>query len=250
MSIRGTLGIIPARGGSVRVPKKNIRSLGGKPLIAYTIEAAAAATLLDRVIVSTDDEEIAEVARSSGADVPFMRPAELAAEDTPDTPVFIHALNWLAEAEGFYPELLVNLRPTTPFKTGGIIDEVISVALRTGADVVRTVTRTHGVHHPYWMFTLEEDGLAHPVLPGVNLNTYYQSQLLPSVYRLNGVVDAMRVSIIKSGDSLSTQQVQTVEVSELMAVDIDTELDFRFCELLLEEHKASSVANSVHDSQG
>ena len=125
MSLCGTLGIIPARGGSIRVPRKNIRSLGGKPLIACTIEAADSASRLDRVIVSTDDEEIAEVARSHGADVPFMRPAELATEDTPDAPVFIHALNWLGETEGFYPELLVNLRPTTPFKTGGIIDEVI-----------------------------------------------------------------------------------------------------------------------------
>ena len=245
MSNYGTLGIIPARGGSIRIPRKNIRSLGGKPLIAYTIEAANLATRLDRVIVSTDDEEIAEVARSHGAEVPFMRPAELATEDTPDAPVFIHALKWLGETEGFYPELLVNLRPTTPFKTGGIIDEVISVAFRTGADVVRTVTRAHGVHHPYWMFTVEEDGLAHPVLPGVDLNIYYQSQLLPSVYRLNGVVDAMRVSVIKSGDSLSTQHVQTVEVDEWMATDIDTEFDFRFCELLLEKQKTSSAAENI-----
>ena len=249
MSNYGTLGIIPARGGSIRVPRKNIRSLGGKPLIAYTIEAANSANQLDRIIVSTDDEEIAEVARSHGADVPFMRPTELATEDTPDAPVFIHALNWLGETEGFYPELLVNLRPTTPFKTGEIIDDVIRVAVRTGADVVRTVTRTQGVHHPYWMFSVDADGFAHSVIPGIDLSTYYQSQSLPSMYRLNGVVDAMRVSVIESGDSLSTQHVQAVEVSELMAVDIDTELDFRFCELLLEEQKTLFTANSVHDSQ-
>ena len=141
MTPRGTLGIIPARGGSRRVPRKNIRLLAGKPLIAYTIEAARAATTLDRVIVSTDDEEIAGVARRYGGEVPFMRPAELAADDTPDAPVFLHALDWLAKEEGFDPELVVNLRPTSPFKTGVVIDEVVEVALETRADVVRTVTR-------------------------------------------------------------------------------------------------------------
>ena len=239
MTPRGTLGIIPARGGSRRVPRKNIRLLAGKPLIAYTIEAARAATTLDRVIVSTDDEEIAGVARRYGGEVPFMRPAELAADDTPDAPVFLHALDWLAKEEGFDPELVVNLRPTSPFKTGVVIDEVVEVALETRADVVRTVTRVHGVHHPYWMFQLEEDGLAEPILPGIDLARFYQSQLLPPVYRLNGIVDAMRVEAIRTGESLSARSVRTVEVAESTAMDVDTELDFRFCELLLAEREGS-----------
>ena len=249
MTPPGTLGIIPARGGSRRVPRKNIRPLSGKPLIAYTIEAAQAATALDRVIVSTDDEEIADVARRYGADVPFLRPAELAADDTPDAPVFIHALDWLSKEEGFHPELLVNLRPTSPFKTGEVIDEVIEVAIETGADVVRTVTRVHGVHHPYWMFEVAEDGFAGPVLPGIDLARFYQSQLLPPVYRLNGVVDAIRVAVIRTGESLPAQSVRTVEVDESTAMDVDTELDFRFCELLLAERQASVATGVVGHSK-
>jgi CMP-N,N'-diacetyllegionaminic acid synthase len=237
MTPRGTLGLIPARGGSRRVPQKNIRLLGGQPLIAYTVEAAEAATALDRVIVSTDDEEIARVARKCGADVPFMRPVELAADDTPDIPVFMHALDWLAKEEGFYPELLINLRPTSPFKTGEVIDEVVEVAFETGADVVRTVTRVHGVHHPYWMFEVAEDGLAGPVLPGIDLARFHQSQLLPPVYRLNGVVDAMRVEAIRRGDAMSARNVRTVEVDEWTAMDVDTEFDFRSCELLVTERR-------------
>src|SRR5262245_22108602 len=108
--------IVPARGGSKGIPRKNVREVGGHPLIAYSIAAGLASPLVSRVIVSTDNEEIASVARAYGAEVPFMRPAELAADDTPDLPVFIHALDWLARHENQSPAIVVHLRPTSPLR--------------------------------------------------------------------------------------------------------------------------------------
>ncbi|HCK90928.1 MAG TPA: hypothetical protein DHW54_07075 [Gemmatimonadetes bacterium] len=233
MTPSGTLGIIPARGGSRRIPRKNIRPLGGKPLIAYTIEAAVAATTLDRLIVSTDDEEIAKVAQSYGADVPFIRPARLAADDTPDTPVFTHALNWLVDFEDFRADLIVNLRPTTPFKTAEIIDEVVSAAHRSGANVVRTVSRVEGVHNPYWMYQMDSDNWGKQFVTDIDMASYYQSQLLPPVFRINGVVDAMTPAALQSNKILCDERLFLVEVDDTSAVDIDTELDFALCEVLL-----------------
>src|SRR4051812_883607 len=115
-TVQRALAVIPARGGSKQVPRKNLKLLGGKPLIQWSIEAARAATELDRCIVSTDDEEIAEMARALGAEVPFLRPAEFAQDNTPDLPVFQHAIRWLGEHEGYRPAMVVHLRPTLPFR--------------------------------------------------------------------------------------------------------------------------------------
>ena len=125
------LAIIPARGGSKTIPKKNIRPLDGHPLIAYSIAAGHKSRQVTRVILSTDDEEIAEVARAYGGEVPFLRPADLARDETPDLPVFQHALNWLAEKEGYLPEAVVQLRPTSPIRPPECVDRGISGAART-----------------------------------------------------------------------------------------------------------------------
>src|SRR5215207_6350228 len=119
-----SLAIIPARGGSKGVPRKNLRLLGGRPLIQWSILAAQSARTLDRFIVSTDDPEIADAARSLGAEVPFLRPAEFAQDDTPDLPVFRHALEWFAENEGYEPDAVVHLRPTLSFRPADLIDAV------------------------------------------------------------------------------------------------------------------------------
>src|SRR5678816_951191 len=119
------LAIVPARGGSKGIPRKNVRLIGGHPLIAYSIAAGLAAEHVDRVLVTTDDAEIADVARLYGADVPFRRPVELAADDTPDLPVFLHALEWLDREEGYRPEIIVHLRPTSPLRQVADIDEAI-----------------------------------------------------------------------------------------------------------------------------
>ena len=119
------LGIIPARGGSKRVPRKNIKQLNGKPLLYYTIREAKKSKNIDRIIVTTDDREIADIALKFGAEVPFIRPCELAEDDTSDQPVFQHALQKLYEMDGYKPEIVLNLRPTSPFKTPEIIDQVV-----------------------------------------------------------------------------------------------------------------------------
>ncbi len=114
------LALIPARGGSKGIPRKNIRSFAGYPLIAWSIAAAKQSELVTRVIVSTDDEEIAAVARECGAETPFLRPAEFAQDNTTDLPVFEHALQWLEENEGYQPEIVVQLRPTSPIRPRGL----------------------------------------------------------------------------------------------------------------------------------
>ena len=121
------LAIVPARGGSKSIPKKNIRPFAGHPLLTYSIAAGLQASLVDRVIVSTDDEETAEIARQYGAEVPFLRPAELALDSTPDLPVFEHALSWLEREEAYVPEWIVQLRPTTPVRPPDCVDRGISI---------------------------------------------------------------------------------------------------------------------------
>lgn len=227
------LGIIPARGGSKRIPKKNIRLLAGKPLIAYTIDAALQSTNIERLIVSTDDEKIAEVAKKCGAEVPFMRPAYLAEDTTLDQPVFRHVLDLLKERENYAPEVVLNLRPTTPFKTPQTIDRVIQKMVETNADIVRTMTLVEGVHHPYWMYRLSDEGQALPLMDNIDVSDYYQRQLLPPVYRINGVVDAMKADIIYNGNILDNRNMKGAVISERESIDIDTELDFMLCECIL-----------------
>lgn len=227
------LGIIPARGGSRQVPGKNIRLLAGKPLIAYTIEAALQPSRIERLIVSTDNSKIADVAQRYGAEVPFLRPSHLAEDDTPDQPVFLHALEWLRENDDYEPEIVINLRPTTPFKTPEIIDRVVQRLIDTDADIVRTMTLVEGVHHPYWMYRLSEDGSAEPFLGDIKLSQYYQRQLLPPVYRINGVVDAMKTHIIYEDNILDNRNMKGVIISKKESMDVDTEFDFMLCECIL-----------------
>ncbi len=173
-------------------------SIAGKPLIAWSIDAAKATKLFDRIIVSTDDEEIARVARDAGADIPFLRPAELAADDTPDFPVFLHAIEWLRDNEGYQPEMVAWLRPTSPLRTSDDIRAAVEILQSTGADAVRSVSLTE--HHPYWMKTLDADGRLSPLIPGHGEASHPRRQMLPPVYHLNGMIDVARVSsALKNG---------------------------------------------------
>ena len=224
--------IIPARGGSKGVPRKNIKLLAGKPLIAYTIETALDSKLLDRIIVSTDDSEIAEIARSYGAEVPFIRPKELAEDDVPDLPVFQHALRYLEKNENWQTEIVVNLRPTAPFRTSGHIDDAIRKLIETDADSVRTVCEVE--HHPYWMKTLEGDK-AIPLIPGKTEDIFYQRQLLPPVYRLNGVVDVMRRKFIMEENMLFGPDTRVLIIDKIKSFDINTPFDFLVAELIIRE---------------
>ncbi len=226
------LGVIPARGGSRRVPRKNIRPLAGAPLIAYAIESAAASPALDRVIVSTDDSEIAEVARSRGADVPFLRPAELARDNTPDGPVFSHALEFL-ERSGEAYDYVLNLRPTTPFRTAEDIGRIVAIAAEGNFDVVRSVTASEAEHHPYWMYR-GDGAVLTPLIRGKSIKTYYQRQLLPAgFYALNAVVDLVsRRQIARAGAVYQAARTGYIEIPKERSWDINDEIDFAVAEAI------------------
>lgn len=226
------LGVIPARGGSKGVPHKNIKELAGKPLIAYAILAAQKAECLDRFIVSTDDEEIAEVARSYGAEVPFLRPKELAQDDTPDLPVLQHALAWLLEHEGYRPDILVHLRPTYPLRTARHICEAVQKLIETGADCVKSVRPVS--EQPHKMWELEEGRLV-PYLKTefrLKVGPDYPRQKLPPVYISCGVADAIRTEVVESG-STTGNFVAPYFVDPSAATDIDQPHDFIVAEALM-----------------
>lgn len=226
------LGVIPARGGSKSVPRKNLHLLGGKPLLAWTIESARRAKALDRLIVSTDDHEIAEVARAFGAEVPFLRPAALAADDTPDLPVFQHALRALREAGGYVPDAVVHLRPTQPFRTAEEIDAVVELLERTGADCVKSVRPVS--EHPFKMYRLADDRLV-PYLDTPERRRRgpdVPRQGLEPVYLSAGVVDAVRRAVIEAG-STEGERVVPWLADPSRYVNLDSPRDFEIAEALL-----------------
>lgn len=153
------LGIITARGGSKGIPGKNIKPLIGKPLIAYTIEAAQQANVFDRLIVSTDDEHIAAVARQYGCDVPFIRPQELAQDRTPHLPVLQHAVTWLKDNENYLPEYVMTLQPTSPLRQSFHIKEAVELIVKTGADSVLSVAPIHEHFVPHKSMVIGKDGM-------------------------------------------------------------------------------------------
>ncbi len=227
------LAVIPARGGSKAVPRKNLKLLGGKPLIAWSIEAALASTELDRCIVSTDDQEIAEVARAHGADVPFLRPAEYARDSTPDLPVFEHALRWLAEHEGYSPDMLVHLRPTLPFRESRQIDEVVRLLRATGADCVKSVYKED--HHPHKMWKMRADGKLGPYEDTPlwrELGPDCPRQILEPAYWSAGLVDAFRREVVERGSTIG-DVVVPYPVDREPCVDLDTDHDFVIAEVVL-----------------
>lgn len=154
------LGVVTARAGSKGIPGKNTKLLAGKPLIAYTIEAALASRAFERVILSTDDEAAAAIARELGCEVPFMRPAELCADDTPHLPVMQHALAWMRDRERYVPDWVMTLLPTSPLRQPRHIVESIALAARTGADSVVGVDELPGHFNPMRALTIDEHGWA------------------------------------------------------------------------------------------
>jgi N-acylneuraminate cytidylyltransferase len=222
----GVVAIVPARGGSKSIPRKNIRPLAGVPLLSYSIAAGLTAKLVDRVIVSTDDEEIAEIARREGADVPFLRPASLAGDSTLDLPVFQHALDWLRTHEGGVPAIVVQLRPTSPLRPPDCVDIAIDL-LRNDptADSVRGIARAS--QNPYKMWQLHQDGGMRPLLGGEGAEPFNRPrQELPATYWQTGHVDAVRTTTILHGNSMSGCRILPLMIDAAYNCDIDTENDW------------------------
>lgn len=227
------LAIIPARGGSKSIPRKNVKLLGGIPLICYSIEAGLRATLVDRVIVSTDDEEIASIAEKSGAEVPFIRPAELAEDSTQDLPVFQHTLQWLDENEGFRPEIVVQLRPTPPFRKIAHVDQAVQ-NLRDfpEADAIRTVCEPFQT--PFKMWQISDDGFMAPLMNSPGPEPYnLPRQKLPVVYWQTGYVDAARWTTIMKLNSMTGHRILPLILDASEWIDIDSPSDWQVAEQFL-----------------
>lgn len=231
---REVLALIPARAGSQRVKSKNIRKLAGKPLIAYTIEAALKAKRVDRVVVSTDSERIAKVARSLGAEAPFLRPNEIAGSASTELEFHLHALEWLAKHENYVPELIVNLYPTSPFRKAVTIDAAIDFIRRhPEADSLRSVRKCS--EHPYkmWKKTGNKTYLE-PFVPSKKRGSQTLSyHLLPEVFIQNASIYITRPTTLFKQGSTTGKKVLCFEMSERESVDINTPLDFLFAESLL-----------------
>ena len=230
------LAVVPARGGSKGIPQKNLRHVGGKSLVARAVAAARGAELVSRVVGSTDDDEIAEALRAAGAEVPRLRPAELAADDTPDVPVFLHVLEAL-ETEGYRPDIVVNVRPTAPLRTSGDIDAALQTLLSSPeARSVKCVSEVSD--HPYKMWTLDDDGLLQPLLPAWRArfggNPDVPRQLLPAVYRSSGAVDAVWVSALKETSMFHPGPVVGYVLEHSLDIDIDDLEDLDAAARLLE----------------
>lgn len=234
-----TIALIPARKNSKKVQRKNIRLLSKEPLINHTIKAALGARLVEAVVVSTDCSETAQIASRAGAWVPFVRPPNIARDNTPDPPVIRHAIEWIEKNSGKKLDAIAFLRPTTPFKTGVLIDECVQKLQDDGElSAVRTITPVEGVYHPYWCIKVQQ-GLLRPFIEGVQTEKYYQRQLLPACYRLNGVVDVVRRDRVMDCNDIYGDRTGFIEVEETAAVDIDNEFDFQFCEFLMNKCTAA-----------
>jgi len=230
------LALITARGGSKTIPHKNIMPFHGKPLIAWTIEAALNSKKITRVVTSTDDQVIAETAKEFGSEVPFMRPDEFAQDDTTDFPVFTHALSWLAENESYHPVIVVHLRPTTPLRPATLIDEGVDLMIaRENADSLRCVCEP--INNPFKMWRFNEDGFMQALCDsGINEQYNQPRQLLPETYWQVGTLDVIRATTILEKQSMSGENILPLVIDNKHAVDIDDEASLNYANYAINKY--------------
>ena len=234
------VGIIPARGGSKGVPKKNIRKIGGFPLIAYSIAIGRLVKNIDRCIVSTDCEEIANIAREFGADVPFLRPSKFAKDSSPDIEFFEHAIDWFDENEGYIPEYWVQLRPTTPLREPEVIEHAIDHMFQY-PEATSLISIHEFAENPGKMFGMQ-DGYLHglcPLDPRPEYFTLPRQEFAPAYFG-NGYVDIVKSSTIREYGSCYGSRMLGYEAPD--TGEIDVEEDFKRVDFYL-----SKTGNSVHD---
>jgi CMP-N-acetylneuraminic acid synthetase len=227
--VRNILAIIPARGGSKRIPKKNIKKLAGKPLICYSIESAIGSSHINRIVVSTDDESIARISKRQGVEV-IMRPEHLAQDKTLIVPVLQHAVKVL-EGQGYFPEFVVLLQPTSPLRSSKEIDYAINKLISEGGDSAETFCEVK--EHPASMFRIVT-GVA---VPFDRANLRKRSQDLPLLFRETGAVYVVKRDLLMKKGSLYGKRHIPVIVSRERSVDIDEEIDFSIAELIMKKGK-------------
>jgi len=230
------IAVIPARGGSKGIPRKNLRPLAGKPLIAYAIATALASKLIDRVIVSTEDGEIAHVAKQYGAEVPFVRPWELARDDSPEWLVWKHAIQTLAATENEpVMDVFVCIPTTSPLRAVEDIDACVKKLVESDIDLVITVKPAE--RNPYFnMVALDDEGYARLAIQPQG--PIFQRQMAPPVFDMATVAYAARPEFVLKANSMFEGKVKAVVVPRERAVDIDTESDLKFAEFLLSQQAA------------
>lgn len=236
------LAVITARGNSKRLPRKNLKNLLGKPLIAYTIESALKSKILTKVILSSDDDEIMKTARQYGAEVPFKRPDKLARDDTPSIDVIIHAVTFLEDKEDYSPDIVVILQPTSPLRTAEDIDNALQKHIETGADSVTSVVKANH-WHPLQAKKIENDILYDYYLKE-NEGTRHQD--LPSVYFRNGAFYSVKRDVLINEHSLYGKTTRPYIMPVEKSIDIDTEVDFRMAESLMQEGSAHKSLKKIN----
>ncbi len=223
------LAIITARGGSKGIPQKNTRELLGKPLIAYSIQAALQSRTLNKIIVSTDNETIAHISKKYGAEVPFLRPKHLATDTATSLSVLQHAVSYLAEKEGYLADIIVCLQPTSPLRSAGDIDQAVTLCMNTGADSVVSLCKVE--HHPYWMKKVVE-GRVYPLME-VDDEEYPRRQDLSPAYQLNGAIYVTRKKILMEEERVLGEHTLAHIMSQERSIDIDTPIDLKLAELIM-----------------
>lgn len=230
------LGIITARGGSKGVPGKNLKLLAGRPLLAYTVDSARACPALDRVILSTEDETIAEAGRALGVEVPFIRPAELSRDDTPHLPVIQHAVAWMREQQEYRPDAVMVLQPTSPLRTSADITNAIALLESSGADSVVSVSEVPTHSHPSRTLRVDATGQAvlfatgEPVRKRIN-----RRQDLPEAWVMNGAIYACRTAVLDGSDSsLYGDRVVAYRMPHERSISIDDLDDWAAAERALQ----------------
>lgn len=237
------LAVIPARGGSKGVLRKNIRPICGRPLISYTIEhARAAQQLFHRIIVSTDDDEIASVARQYGAEVPFLRPADLARDESPVIPMLQHAVNFIEEQDGVKMDWICLLQPTEPFRTVTDLEQCLQLGFAGGCDSVISVVRVFATH-PILMKRIEKDQLL-PFCLEEREGTRRQ-EYEPPAYMRNGSIYLTRRDVLMEQDSIWGRTIRPYVMPLERSVSIDTELDLKLAEIMMTEHLALEGSRTV-----
>lgn len=239
------LAVIPARSGSKSVPHKNIREIGGKPMLAYSIEHARESKYINRIILSTDSPRYAEIGEKYGAEIPFIRPEQYATDTALDIEVFFHCLTFLKEKEEYIPDIVVQLRPTYPIRNVEDIDHMIELLLRNKqADSARSIAPAKEI--PYKMWHMDEQGVLSPVMTQIPECYNMPRQQLPKVYYQNACIDVVRGRVILEEYSMSGKRILGYEMNK--NYDIDTEEEF----IKAEEYLAIASGNKrfVFDIDG
>lgn len=228
------LGLIPARAGSKRIKNKNIKLLGGKPLIAYTIEAALKSKLLNKVIVSTDSKKIATISKKCGAEVPFLRPKKISTANSTEFEFHLHALEWLKVHENYTPDIIVNLYPTTPFRKTATIDSAIELFLHyPEVDSLRSIKIC--TEHPYKMWVFKNTTYINPFVKTENISEHTSSyHLLPQIYIQNASIYIVRKEVVYKFKNTVGNNVLGFVMNDLESLDINNPLDLQNAETLVE----------------